>query len=219
MMKIKTNKSKPVSLPPYRIPVRWKSKLATEIKTLLRLEIIEPSASPWAAPVVCVTKPDGSLWMCIDYRALNKVTLPDPYLMPRIEELAPAQYITTLDLNKGYYQVPLSDSAKQKMAFITPQGKFQFRKMPFGLQNAPAVFQRMMDDILAGHPRSAAYIDDIVIASSTWNEHIRDLREVFTRVKETGLTVKETKCTFAQATVSFLGHHLGKGKISLKRQS
>lgn len=220
LMGIEVEQCKPISIPPYRIPIWWKSKLASEIKTLLDLEVIEPSNSPWAAPVVCVMKPDGSLRMCIDYRALNKVTKADPYPMPRIEELlekvAPARFISTLDLNKGYYQVPLSDSAKEKTAFITPQGKFQFRKMPFGLRNAPATFQRMMNDILTRHSRASAYIDDIVVTSTTWKEHLQDLREVFEKLRKAGLTVKESKCTFAQATVTFLGHQLGKEKISLQ---
>lgn len=217
-MEIEVEKGKPISIPPYRIPIRWRDKLAAEIKTLLDLEVIEPSSSPWAAPVVCVMKPDGSLRMCVDYRALNKVTKADPFPMPRIEELlervAPAKFISTLDLNKGYYQVPLSDSAKEKTAFITPQGKFQFRKMPFGLCNAPSLFQRMMNNILSGHQRAAAYIDDIVVTSTTWKEHLEDLQEVLERLQKAGLTVKESKCTFAKATVSFLGHNVGRGTIT-----
>lgn len=160
-MTVETKGTKPISIPPYRIPVRWKAKLATEIQTLLDLGVIEASTSPWSAPVVCVSKPDGTLRMCVDYRTLNAVTTPDPFPMPRIEELldkvAPAKYITTLDLNKGYYQIPLDEKSMEKKAFTTPQGKFHFRRMPFGLRNAPAVFQRMMNNILAGHQNSEAY--------------------------------------------------------------
>lgn len=141
-MEIHTGTHTPVNIHPYRIPVRWRSKLKKEVQTLRDLGIIEPSRSPWAAPVVCVAKPDGSFRLCVDYRGLNKVTATDTYPLPRIEELmdrvAPASYITTMDLCMGYYQVPLAEAHKEKTAFLTPLGKFQFTRMPFGLKNAPA---------------------------------------------------------------------------------
>lgn len=216
-MIIDTGTSRPTNIAPYRIPVRWKGKLAEEVKTLLDMGIIKASSSPWAAPVVCVAKLDGLLRMCVDFRSFNKTTVPNPYPMPRIDELvdrvAPATFISTMDLNKGYYQVPLDEDSKRKTAFITPQGKFQFCRMPFGLCNAPAVFQRMMDVILADCPQAAAYIDDIVITSNTWEEHLKDLAEVFRRLEGAGLTVKKAKCAFGKAEVGFLGHWLGGERV------
>lgn len=184
---------------------------------MLKLGVIEASTSPWASPVVCVAKQDGSLRMCVDYRGLNKVTSTDIYPMPRIEELldkvAPTEYITTMDLCKGYYQVPLAEEDKAKTAFLTPMGKFQFTRMPFGLKNAPAVFQRLMDGILGGLDFAAAYIDDVVVASKTWEEHLQHLRTVMDRITASGLKVKRTKCVFGGAEVQFLGHRIGRGVV------
>lgn len=137
--------------------------------------------------------------------------------MPRVEELidrvAPATFITIIDLCKGYYQVPLAETAKKKTAFITPGRKYQFTRMPFGLKNAPATFQRLMDGILGGLEYAAAYIDDVVVASDTWDNHLIHLQEVLGRIAQAGLKVKKLKCVFGRAEVSFLGHRLGKGKV------
>jgi len=214
---IDTGKSKPRNKHPYRIPKRWKKKLEAEIQALLKTGVIRPSKSPWASPVVCVAKPGDLLRMCVDYRELNAVTEPDSYPMPLIEEIieqvAPARFISTLDLAKGYYQVPLARDAMKKTAFVTPSGKFEFTKMPFGLRNAPSAFQRLMDMVLDGLNSSKAYIDDVVIFSDTWDQHLKDLRATLERLKEAGLTVKRRKCVWGCALVSFLGHHIGQGEV------
>ena len=137
---------------------------------------IEPSTSPWAAPIVLVLKKESSLRMCIDYRKLNAVTQGDPYPLPIIEELidgiGQSKFITILDLIKGYHQVPIKDSDQEKMAFITPFGKYQFHTMPFELVTAPTTFQRMMDHVLTDlYPFAKAYLGDILIYSMTWEEH------------------------------------------------
>ena len=146
------------------------------MRSLLDLGVIEQSKSPWAAPIVTVMKKYGSLRLCIDYRRLNEITTPDPYQMPRTEDLidrlANANYISTLDMAKGYYQMPVAASDQEKTAFMTPVGKFQFRRMPFGLTGAPATFQRLMDVLLADVPDYAAvYLDDIIIFSPDWGSH------------------------------------------------
>lgn len=216
-MDINTKDSVPVNIHPYRIPVRWKRRLQEEIQNLLKLGIIVKSTSPWAAPVVCVAKPDGSLRLCIDYRGLNRVTSTDAYPMPRVEELvdrvAPAKFITTMDLCKGYYQVPLAEATREKTAFVIPYSKFHFCRMPFGLKNAPALFQRLMDAVLDGMERADAYIDDVVVASETWEQNLEDLKETFDRIRQSGLSIKRSKCVFGKAEVEFLGHRLGKGKV------
>ena len=138
---------------------------------MLQAGIVETSNSSWAAPIVLVQKKDGTLRFCVDYRKLNAISKVDPYPMPRIDELldklGKAKFLTTLDLSRGYWQVPVAESSKEKTAFITPQGLFQFTTMPFGLQGAPATFQRMMDQLLSGlEAYTAAYRDDLVVFST-----------------------------------------------------
>nr|XP_014351839.1 PREDICTED: RNA-directed DNA polymerase homolog [Latimeria chalumnae] len=139
---------------------------------MLRLGVIEESKSEWNSSVVLVPKPDGSIRFCADYRKLNAMSKFDAYPIPRVEELlerlSAAQYLTTLDLTKGYWQIPLAPASREKTAFSTPFGLFHFRKMPLGLHGAPATFQRLMDKVLSPHKEyAAAYIDDVIIYSET----------------------------------------------------
>ena len=133
--------------------------------------------------------------MYVDYRKLNAMTTGDPYLLPHIEDLindiGRAKYITTLDLTKGYYQVPMGEDGREKTAFVTPYGKYQFVTMPFW--SAPSTFQRLMDHVLQGlHSFSTAYLDDILIRSDTWEEHVQHITEVFGRLREAGLHMKRS---------------------------
>lgn len=158
------------------------------------LGVIEPSTSEWSSPIVLVPKKDGTLRFCLDFRKLNSVSKFDPYPMPRVDELVErlgrAKYLSTLDLFKGYWQVPLKPECKELTAFKTPFGHFQFRVHPFGLHGAPATFQRMMDQILQGTEMfAAAYLDDIFIFSQSWEEHLGHLQEVLKRIKAAGLTI------------------------------
>ncbi len=144
--------------------------------------------------------------------------VPDPFPMPRIDEMLDrigcAKYISTVDLTKGYWQVPLAVDSQKKTAFVTPLGKYQFTTMPFGLAGVPSVFQHLMNSILADIPQyAAAYIDDVTIYSNSWEEHLSHLREVFLRLKARGLTIKAGKCQFGRKEVSFLGHRVGRGRI------
>ena len=150
--KIAVGEAKPVRLPLYRLPHAYRDAVRNELQQMERDGFIERSSSDWAAPIVLVPKKDGSLRMCVDYRRLNSLSQADAYPMPQVDDLidrlGDAKFITTLDLSRGYWQVPLSEEAKPKTAFTTLYGLFQFRVMPFGLQGAPATFQRMMDVIL-----------------------------------------------------------------------
>ena len=165
-----------------------------------------------------VTKKDGSIRICVDYRKINAVTHPDPFPMPRIEEmidsLAGARYLTTLDLTKGYWQVPVGESSRPKTAFVTPLGKYQFKVMPFGLVGEPAIFQRMMNAIL-GHLTAyvAAYMDDVVIYSSTWQDHLQHIQQTLAQLGKAGLTVKLGKCRFGLQKCPYLGHVVGRGQL------
>ncbi len=183
-----------------------------------QLGVIEPSSSEWSSPIVLVPKKDGTLRFCLDFRKLNSVSKFDPYPMPRVDELVErlgrAKFLSTLDLCKGYWQVPLDPACKEFTAFRTPFGHFQFRVLPFGLHGAAATFQRMMDQVLRGtEDYAAAYLDDIVIFSQSWEEHLEYLKEVLTRIKAAGLTIRPDKCALAKPETQYLGFVLGHGVI------
>ena len=188
------------------------------MKMLLENGLIRPSGSPWASPVVLVAKTDGGVRLCVDYRRLNGITKPDPFPLPRIDELidglARARYLTTLELARGYHQVPVHQDSISKTAFITPKGKWEYLRMPFGLKNAPSLFQRMMNAALADMASfAAAYIDDIVVFSLNFDEHLSHLEAVLIRMGELGLTLKARKCQLARSDCQFLGHRVGRGQV------
>jgi len=169
---IRTNTETPISQRPYRIPVAKREAVKQQLDDMLRQGLITPSKSAWSAPIVLVTKPDNSIRICIDYRRLNAISVSDNYPIPRIsevfEKIGSAKYLTQFDLTKGYYQIPLSEDTKDKSAFVTPYGLFQFEVMPFGMKTSPATFARLMDNVMNEYPHAVAYFDDIVIFSDTW---------------------------------------------------
>ena len=174
--------------------------------------IIEPSDSPWSAPLLLAPKKDGALRVCVDYCTLNRVTKKNAYPLPCIDDcyqyLVGAKFFTTLDLRSGYWQVRLSDRAKPKTAFTCRYGHFQFCVMPFGLCNAPAVFQTMINDILCDFIDRfvMVYLDDIIIYSATWDDHVRDVLAVLKRLQEHDLVLNGEKCSWAQLKILYLGH-------------
>ena len=219
---VTTTGTRPVRLPPYRLPHAYRDLVEKEIKEMLVAGVIEPSSSEWASPIVLVGKKDGTLRLCIDYRRLNSGSLTDAYPMPRIDDLidrlGKARYISTLDLTRGYWQVPMAKASRHLTAFTTPFGLFQFRVMPFGLQGAPATFQRLMDKVLQGlEDYAAAYIDDLVIHSTTWEEHLTQIRTVFQRLRLAGLTAKPQKCQLGMSRCVYLGHVVGSGLVQPER--
>ena len=210
--------SRPIRQKPYRIPQAYKEKVFEELEDMEKNGIIEKSESEWASPLVIVTKKDGGVRLCVDYRQLNQITKFDAYPMPRIEELldkiGSARFITTLDLAKGYWQVPMNPEDRDKTAFVSPKGLYQFMTMPFGLSGAPATFQRMMDEVLRGTESFAG--DDIIIHSDTWEDHLRHLDEALKRLEDAGLTLKLKKCTFATEDCTYLGYRIGRGGVKLE---
>ncbi len=214
---IKLTTDEPVRLKPYPVPFALKDTVKDEISTMLKLGVIEPSESPYASPIVLVKKKDTSIRFCIDFRKLNHITVFDAEPIPNPEEifasLSGDQYFSRLDLTKGYWQIPLSEESRQATAFITPRGLYQFRMMPFGLVNAPASFSRIMRRMLRGTENTDSFIDDILIHTPTWEEHLMALEELFFRLRAAGLTAKPSKCDIAFHSLDFLGHVVGKGKL------
>ena len=215
---IETGTATPTHQHPYRLPHAYKDVVQQELKEMLADGIVEPSMSEWAAPIVLVKKKDGLFRFCVDYRKLNSVSRVDAYPMPRMDELidnlGQAQFVTTLDLTRGYWQVPMSEESRAKTAFTTGFGLYQFRVMPFGLQGAPATFQRMMDQLLMGlEGYTAAYLDDLVIFSESWPDHLEHIQRVLQRLREAGLTVKPKKCQFGMKECVYLGHVVGNGTV------
>ena len=210
--RIVTGEASPVRLVLYRIPHALRENVHQELKEMLEHGIIEHSSSDWASPLVIV-RMDSSLRLCVDYRRLNSKA--DAYPMPRVDDLinlvAGSPYITTLDLTKGYWQVPVAREDREKTAFTTPFGLYQFTRMPFGLQGAPTTFQRMVDKIL--NEFAGAYIDDVIVYSKTWGAHLQQLEAVLGKIQEAGLTVKRKKCQFGMAKCGYLGHVIGSGKV------
>ena len=206
--------------PPLRQPYWWQNPAVrreemTQVQQMLSSNVIRPSNSPWASPVVMVRKKDGSLRFCVDFRQLNTATVKDAHPLPRIDDLLDAlhgaKWFSTLDLKNGYWQVPISEQDKEKTAFRTSSGQlFQFNQVPFDLCNTPATFSRLMDRVLAGlHWETCLfYLDDIIVFSSTWEEHLARLREVFERLRHAKLKLGAAKCTFAAKEVSYLGHRV-----------
>ena len=203
--------SRPIRQPPYRVNPQKADLIREELEKMKDMGVIEESFSPWASPIVLIPKPDGSVRFCIDYRKVNDLTIPDGHPMPRIDDLVDkigaSRFKTKIDLSRGYWQVPLDDDSVPISAFVTPHGQFQWRFMPFGLRNAPATFQRLVWKVLAGlEGFTCAYLDDVVIFSNSWSEHMNHLRIVFSRLQNAGLTLKKAKCVFATAVIDYLGH-------------
>ncbi|XP_064418480.1 uncharacterized protein LOC135358762 [Latimeria chalumnae] len=203
---------------PYRIPEAKRGLIKAEVEKMLEMGILEESHSEWNSPIILVPKPDGSIRFCNDYRRLNEISKFDSYPMPRvddlIERLGRARCLTTLDLTKGYWQVPLTSRAREKTAFSTPEGLFQYTVLPFGLHGAPATFQRLMDKVLRPHARyAAAYLDDVVIQSADWESHLPCVQAVLHSLREAGLTANPTKCRMAFSEAQYLGYVIGRGVV------
>lgn len=194
------------------IPPMLYKEMKTLLSSMLDKGVIKESCSPWAAPIVLVRKKDGSWRFCVDYRRLNAVTHKDAFPLPRIEEtltsLSQSEWFSTLDLASGYWQVEMHPADREKTAFTTPLGLYEFERMPFGLCNAPATFQRLMQQCLNGQIAESllVYLDDIIIYSANFSSHLQHLDQVFERLWRHGLKLRPDKCRLLQREVTFLGH-------------
>src|SRR4051812_32339267 len=174
--------------------------------------IVRKSKSPWASPVVIVAKKTGDKRICVDYRKLNEVTKKNAYPLPRIDDMLEsfrtANWFTTLDLASGYWQVEIEEKDKEKTAFITNFGLYEFNVMPFRLCNAPGTFQRLMNYVLQPYAAKfvSIYLDDIIIYSKSFEQHIDHIKQVFQALREANLKIKLKKCSFCMPNLTFLGH-------------
>lgn len=195
-----------------RIPPSEYEEVKTHLNQLLESRVIRESCSPYASPIVLVRKKDGNLRLCVDYRLLNSKTRRDAFPLPRIEEsldaLSGACWFSTIDLASGYNQVPMTEQDRPKTAFCTPFGLFEFNRMPFGLCNAPSTFQRLMQRMFGKEQGQSLllYLDDIIIFSSSVEQHLQRLELVFDRLQKEGLKAKLEKCAFFRREVDYLGH-------------
>ncbi|XP_064485934.1 uncharacterized protein LOC135398463 [Ornithodoros turicata] len=201
---------------PYRVPEMLRPEVEKQVKGLLEQGLIYPTNSPYAHPVVCVAKKDGSIRLCVDYRHLNNGTVDDAFPMAQQQELifrvGRAKYITLIDLKRGYWQIPMAPGSEEMTAFVTHLGQFAWRVMPFGLKNAAATFQRVMNSLLTPHQNYAcAYLDDIAVFSASWTEHLEHLQVTLSVLEAAGLTANLEKCQVARANIRYLGHVVGSG--------
>src|SRR6059058_1914452 len=213
---INTEDEKPIKQRARRLSVKEKELEKEHIEEMLKKGIIRKSKNPWSSPVVFVPKKGGEIRFCIDYRKLNKVTKKDNHPLPRIDEMLDkfegSQWFSSIDLASAYWQVEMDEKDIEKMAFITSEGLYEFLVMPFGLCNAPVTFQRLMHEVLGNliYTKAPVYLDDIIIHSKTFEQHLEDIEEVFDKLRNARLMSKKSKCEFCAAEIKFLGQIIGK---------
>jgi hypothetical protein len=212
----------PPSKAPYRLSQVEIDEINKQLSELSEKGFIRPSVSPYGAPVLFVKKKDGSMRMCIDYRALNKLTIKNKYPLPRIDELldrlSGAKYFSKIDLRSGYHQIRIASEDIPKTAFRTRYGHFEFMVLPFGLTNAPATFMHLMQSIFFPYLDKfvIVFLDDILVFSKTREEHDQHLRQVLEVLRQNKLYAKLSKCEFYQTTISFLGHKITQDGIHME---
>lgn len=205
--------SPPIRQRAYRINPIMQKHMDAELEKMLANEVIEKSNSAWSSPALLIPKKDGSYRFCVDYRQLNKVTNPDAYPLPFmnsiLDRLRNARFLSSLDIKSAYWQIEVEENSRQYTAFTVPgRGLFQFRRMPFGLSNAPATWQRFIEKVLGPElePYVFVYLDDIVLCTPDFDSHLQVLREVLDRIFKAGLTVSAEKCKFCLPELRYLGY-------------
>ena len=204
--------AKPLYFKARSVPFALKQKVEQELERLESQDVITPVPfSEWATPIVSVVKNDGTVRVCGDYKlTANKVSKTDMYPLPKIEELfaslSGGQTFSKLDLSHAYLQVPLAEESQKYLVINTHKGLYACKRLPFGVASAPAVFQRIMDNILQGLYGVCTYLDDILVTGKTADEHIKNLNAVLTRLREAGMRLKKAKCQFSLRKIEYLGH-------------
>ena len=204
----------PTAQPYRRLPPSQLTEVRAHLDNLLAQDIISPSTSPYAAPIVVVRKKNNEIRMCCDYRKLNAITKKDSYPLPRMDEcidaLTGAHWFSTLDLASGYHQTEVHPDDQEKTAFTTPFGLYQWKRLPFGLCNAPAQFSRVMQKVMNDHVFRilVLYLDDVLVYSDSFESQLERLELIFKRLRQVGLKLNPEKCQLARSSVTFLGHVL-----------
>ncbi|XP_075732486.1 uncharacterized protein LOC142775054 [Rhipicephalus microplus] len=215
---LETVTESPVHVKQYPLPFATTKDIEAEVQQMKTLGIIEVSKSPYNSPVLLVDKPDKTKRFVVDFRRLNNLMIADAEPMPRADAVFASatnkRYFSKLDFVKGYWQIPLSQQSRPKTAFSTKSGLYQFCYMPFGIKTAPAVFARLMRLVTEGIPGVEHYYDDVLITSTTWEEHLSTLRQLFARIQAAGLTVRPSKCELGMNEIDFLGHHIGQNMLA-----
>ncbi|XP_029163431.1 uncharacterized protein LOC114934886 [Nylanderia fulva] len=219
---IDVGQNKPIRQRCYLVSPKVQEAIHAEVDKMLRAGIIEPSHSEWSNPIVMIKKPNGKYRFCLDFRKVNDVSKKDAYPLPNmngiLDKLRSARYISTIDLSQAYFQVPLANESREITAFSVPgKGLYQFTRMPYGLTGAPATFQRLLDRLIGPEmePHAFAYLDDIVIVTPTFKEHLEWLDRVLQKILAAGLTINPEKCEFCRAQVKYLGFIVSKEGLSV----
>ena len=213
--------TRPIAQAPYRAGPNARKKEDAEIQKMLAAGVIKPAQSEWASPVLRVPKPDGSMRFCVDYRRFFAVTVKDTYPLPRIDEcldsLGDTKVFYALDAISGYWQMPIPWSDRDKTAFSSHSGLYRFSRMPFGLTNSPATFQRAMDILLSPFRWKwrLLYLDDIIIFSKSWQEHIVHVDEILSVLEKAGVKLKLRKCECFVEKIKYLGHVVRPGLLEV----
>lgn len=209
----------PIRLQPYRVSPLKQEALRKELDYMLTNNLVVPAeSSEWASPITLQPKPDGSVRFCIDYRRVNAVTKPDSYPLPRVDDsvdaIGAAKYITKVDLVKGFWQIPLSECASHICTFVVQGQVYRPLVMPYGLKNAPATFQRLMDKVVRNIDNCVVYIDDVVLYDTSYDAHLQRIDNLFARLSKAGLVINLEKSEFCRASVLYLGYTVGHGTVS-----
>ena len=213
--------SKPVKRGLYRMSIAELEETKTQVEKLMKQGFVRPSTSPWAAPVLFASKKDGGLRFCVDYRAINKMTNKNSYPLPRVDglldEVGQAQYFSVIDLRSGYHQIRIAEEDIPKTAFNTRHGHYEYTVVPFGLTNAPAAFMTIMNDVFQDYIDKfvCCYLDDILVYSETWEQHVKHIELVFHLLRQVKLYAKLSKCVFRAQEVEYLGFILKAGKLAM----
>lgn len=216
---IDTGNEPPIKQRSYPVSPPIQARLKKELDRMIELDVVEPSYSPWSSPVVLVKKKDGRDRMCLDYRKINTVTKKDSYPLPRVSEildrLGKTRYLSSIDLKDAYWQIPLTGDSKEKTAFVVPgMGLWQFKVLPYGLSNSAQFMQRLMAIVFVStEHRVFVYLDDLIIATESFQEHMETLKFVLERLRFANLTINYEKCKFCQSSLKYLGFVVDNGGL------